>query len=275
MTSKTHYNLWVAGDKRVSLNYDMPDHLAGSKDIEDMRSKDLEAFDYELMQVGSSIDKKKDEGVIWRMGFPGMILDVNNVYVKSNGDVELRVRPIHPHRADLSFKADNTFYRNVTPLTIAGLMRDKSGVPVLGIRGGDVSNGSVAIIPGGHVDYEMLPVTNVVDALKREYIEEIGMVWDPANRMSTLGVMGNDDVPGINILNTIDVPYTFDEIKNAWKNAKDRFEHTSILSVPRGKLENLVYNGEMTIDEAKYTASKKTTTPYFIDCFRHFLEETK
>src|SRR3989344_6463689 len=101
-------NGWaLLGFEKLIVRYEVPEHLNGVDDIEEMRARDLEALNTELRKRGSSVDAKIAEGVIWRRGFPGMILDVRGSigvdvslrYGSSlNRKIVLRARPIHPPR---------------------------------------------------------------------------------------------------------------------------------------------------------------------------------
>ena len=149
----------------------------------------------------------------------------------------MHVIPIHPHRADLSYKQDKIFQRNVSPLTINALLIDKKGEIILGVRGGDVEAGKLGVIPGGHIDYQIPLVEDVNQELFREFKEELGFEFNARlHELNLLGVMGNDDVQGVNILNSIKVDYSFEELVHYLKEAKDNFEHSSLVSLNKKEI---------------------------------------
>jgi len=267
----TPYNLWIECPNSISLAYVIPKHLEGIEDIDSLRRRDLEELDSELKAQGSSLEEKTSSGVIWRMGFPGMILDVTNVGYGSLGNLNLRVTPIHPHRADLSFKQDKTLDRGATPLTIGAVLLDNNDTVILGIRGGSVAAGKVSTFPGGHVDFQRKRVTDVYEELEREFEEELGREFRHGqDTMELIGVMGNEDVQGINILTKISVDQSYGEIVDSWKCSKDRFEHDRLIRATDDQLRDLARTGK-----TDHEGSVIETTPYFADCMGHYLDSNK
>ncbi len=233
-----------------------------------MRKVDLELLDFELKQKNSSVEDKIKEGKIWRIEFPGMILDVQNVYLTCLKNLELNVFPIHPYRSDLTFRKDKTLDRIIFPLTINAVLITKKGEIVLGVRGGEVDAGKVGTLPGGHIDYQIPLIEDVNTELFREFEEELGVAYDPKkHKLSLIGVMGNDDLPGINILNSVEVDNTFEDIVDSWKNAKDRFEHDSLFRANLKEVYELAKKGRTRINGKNYE-----TTPIFQDCLNHFIK---
>ena len=266
--SRTPYNLFIGEPASISLDYSVPDHLKKINSTEDLREADLTKFDSELRRAGSSLDEKISSKVIWRKRFLGMILDVTHVRQDQYGNVTLRVSPIHPHRADLSYKQDKTLPRGVTPLTTGAILLDRKGNVILGVRGGDVECGKVATFPGGHIDFEDPRVEDVNYSLYREYNEELGIDFDQEkDKNSLIGIMGNGDTQGINILNTIQTHRSFEELEYFWRNAKDRFEHSDIFIAELFQLKDLVENGRTTKNDQLLE-----TTPYFQDCLYHYIK---
>jgi len=260
------YNLFIENPSKISLNYSIPGHLKGMSNIEEMRKVDLNNLDCSLKKEGSSLEEKIAEKKIWRMKFPGMILDVRKIYFSSN-ELYLDVTPIHPHRADLTFKQDRTLNKTTFPLTINSVPIIKDNEIVLGVRGGNVESGKVGIIPGGHIDYEIPQITDVNYSLLKEFEEEIGMKFNSEkHKLSLIGAMGNNNLLGINILNSVKMENTFEEILESWKNARDRFEHGSIFRVNFKDVLELSKTGKLQKEDKKYE-----TTPYFQDCLKHFV----
>jgi ADP-ribose pyrophosphatase YjhB (NUDIX family) len=271
------YNLFINRPQDITLRYSIPEHLGGIKNIDTMRKVDLEKLDYELQEKGTSVKDRIKNKKIWRMGFPEMILDVqkvtytpygNQLPMKGMGHVYLDVVPIHPHRADLTFRNDKTLDKIVYPLTINAIPVTKDNEIVLGVRGGDVEAGKVGVIPGGHIDYGFGIEKGVNWALAKEFNEEMGMPLSiHKHKLELIGVMGNDNLPGINIINRVKMSESFDEIVESWKNAKDRFEHASIFKVDYDELQELSDTGELEQKGTKYE-----TTPFFQDCLTRFVD---
>lgn len=274
--------LWIRNQGKINLHYSIPKHLEEITNTEELRSADLELFDSELRAQGTSVEGKKEEGVIWRLGFPGMILDVQGIQVgqksfdvkfpsqisyNSNGeDIDLYVSPIHPHRADLSFKHDRTLERLINPLTVNGVLEDSQGKVIVGIRGGNVDGGAAAVFPGGHVDYQNPRVRDVTNEVYREGREEAGLLDSEIESIEKLGLMGSTETRGVNILHRIRTNQTYETIKERQKGAEDAFEHKNLYAVGRDKIEELVRTGKFQIGNNTHP-----TTTYFKDCFEHYL----
>jgi hypothetical protein len=267
----TPYNLFISKPEKISLDYFVPEYLKGISNIEEMRKIDLDKLDFELKKEGSSLEEKIKDKKIWRMGFPGMILDVQKVHVSHSNEVYLGVVPIHPHRADLTFKKDKTLYRTIFPLTINAVPVTKANEIILGVRGGSVESGKVGVIPGGHIDYEIPNINDVNYGLLKEFEEEIGMKFNPEiHKLSLIGVMGNHDLPGINIINSIKMENSFEEIIESWKKARDNFEHGSIFKVNYQEVSELSKTGKLKKENKNYE-----TTIFFQDCLQHFVDYLK
>ena len=192
----------------------------------------------------------------------------NHMPVKGMGHVDLEVIPIHPHRADLTFRNDKTLDKIVYPLTINAVPVTRDDEIVLGVRGGDVEAGKVGVIPGGHIDYGFREEKGVNHALMQEFYEEMGMPMSiHKHKLELIGVMGNNDLPGINIINRVKMQESFDEIVESWKKAKDRFEHSSIFKVDYDELQDIVNDGRLEKEGKVYE-----TTPYFQDCLTRFAD---
>ncbi|MFH1589682.1 MAG: hypothetical protein ABIB43_03900 [archaeon] len=261
MTSK----IYAHHPKEVVLSYEIPTHLQGIVDEEKQREADLELLDEELKEHGSSLEEKLSSKIIWRMGFPGMILDVQRI---SPGDsVKLTLKPIHPHRADLAYKNDTTLSRNVSPLTVNALLESREGNFVLGIRGGAVETGKIAIVPGGHADYTIPQIENALETFRSEFREELGYEFD-SQEVSPIGVFTNRDTNGLTILYAAKTHCYFPKILENWALAKDREEHGSLFQASRQEIQQLAETGKLTLEGKEYS-----TTPLFQDCFRLILEK--
>ncbi|MFH0712184.1 MAG: NUDIX hydrolase [archaeon] len=262
------YGLFIGELVSVSLNYSIPSHLENLSGDENLRRVDLEKLSGELVLAGSSLEKKKSEGTIWRMGFPGMILDVNHIGQARYGELTVDVSPIHPHRADLAYKGDKSLSRTPVPLTVGAMLLDDEGNEVLAVRGGKVESGKVVSFPGGHVDFENPRVESPVAGLYREFYEEVGMKFDSSNhKASLIGVMNNSDTKGINVLYALKTPSSFKEIEDSWRNAGDRFEHDLLFPATGSDLKNLAKDGKMTRG-----GRELETTPFFKDVFSRYLD---
>lgn len=248
----------------VLLKYEIPEHLQDVKDIEEQRKADLEFLDTELKMRGSGLEEKLSSKVIWRQDFPGMVLDVQRIHF--NGYIELTLKPIHPHRADLAYKKDETLRRNVFPLTVNALLESAEGSFPLGIRGGSVETGKIAIIPGGHVDYTIPEIENALETFRNEFDEELGYKFD--GQVLPVCVFNNGDTNGINVLYKAKTNLSFFEIVEKWKAAKDRGEHDSLVQAYYPEIRQLAETGKTTIKGEEYF-----TTPLFQDCFRIILEK--
>ncbi len=246
----------------IELNYRIPDYLKGIKDVDEQRKADLEALDSELNKEGSSLEEKISSGIIWRRGFPGMILDVQRVIANSNY-IKLEIKPIHPHRADLTYKRDKTLPKNASPFTVTGLLRDGNDNFVLGIRGGNVERGKIAIIPGGHADYIFPPIQNPLETFLNEFQEEIGYEFD--GQTSPSGLFTNRDTGGINIQYVARTDRTFQLIEESWRDAKDRSEHDSLFSATEQDITQLAQTGKTIVKGREHV-----TTPFIQDCFEIF-----
>jgi hypothetical protein len=257
------YSQKIQNPKEVFLNYTVPDHLEGIRNIKTLRDSDLTQLKTELENKGSSLKDKISDKTIWRMGFPGMVLDVKEI--KTGDDVYLEVSPIHPHRADLAFKNDKTLERNACPLTATGILISKEGYIVLGIRGGIVETGKVGVIPGGHIEYVFPRVQSTKPGFLAEFKEELGYSFDNTN-LPIIGVHNNKDTKGINVLYLAQTALSFEKIEEKWKAAKDRDEHNQLLKLKKDQVEELALTGKLSIQDKNLT-----TTPFFQDCLKHFL----
>lgn len=259
---------YIKDPTSITLNYYLPEHLSGIKEINDLRSADLNEFDKELRAGESSLEEKISKGVIWRKGFPGMILDVTSIHhCQRNGHITLNVSPIHPHRADLAYKIDRTLKRNVSPLTATSILIDNEGNFVLGIRGGSVESGKIGIIPGGHTDYKIPKIINPFDTFKDEFQEELGYNYEKEIELPILGVFTNKDTNGINVLYSATTSLFFNEINDRWKNAKDRGEHNFLFTVSEEDISKLAETGKLKFNKREYI-----TTVFFQDCFKIYLQ---
>ncbi|MEK6819556.1 MAG: hypothetical protein AABY10_06520, partial [Nanoarchaeota archaeon] len=212
--------IYISDFSDITLRYEIPEHLNGIADTEGQRKADLELLDTELRENGSSLEEKISSNIIWRMKFPGMILDVKRISLDSS--VKLTLKPIHPYRADLAYKNDRTLPRNVSPLTVNALLESAEGSFPLGIRGGSVETGKIAIIPGGHVDYTIPEIENALETFRNEFDEELGYKFD--GQVLPVCVFNNGDTNGINVLYKAKTNLSFFEIVESWGAAKDRGE---------------------------------------------------
>jgi len=257
--------VYIPNPLKIEIVYDLPAHLRGVESIEEMRKRDLEALDQELREKGSSLDEKIKTKSIWRMGFPGMVLDITNLsYI--NGNATLTAVPIHPHRADLAFhnsihpvrrgsNYDTTLDRNVTPLTALGPMVDRDNHFIMGLRKGNVGTG-LGIIPGGHVDYTIPPMTNPVGGLEQEFGEEVGYPFgDGGERIVYRAVMDNFDINGLNVVYGLKSDRTFEEIQEAWRTAKDRGIHKSLHKLTPSEARELADKGQITKGNQIYSST--------------------
>ncbi len=242
----------------VLLKYDIPEHLRGVENTEQQRRADLALLDNELKKHSSSLEEKISSGVIWRRGFPGMILDVRRIDHSSY--VEIITRPIHPHRADLAYKKDRTLPRNAFPLTVNALLENAENNFVLGIRGGLVESEKIAIIPGGHADYTNPVIESTLETFRSEFKEELGYEFD--GEVFPLCVFTNRDTNGINVFYRTKTKLGFPEILENWKSAKDRGEHNSLFRASYQTIRQLAETGK-TIVEGR----ECETTPFLQDCF--------
>jgi len=264
---RSDYSLFIQEPKNIVLNHSIPQHLRGIESIDELRTVDLGKLSCELVQAGSSLKEKVGDGTIWRMGFPGMILDVAGIYQNGTGDVTFDVSPIHPYRADLAYRGDQTLPRRVAPLTVGSIIFEKTGRPVLGIRGGDVENGTVDCFPGGHVDFGYDQSRSVLPYMSREFYEELGREIDTSrDNLRLLGFMDNRDTGGINVLYSIKTTSSFEEIRACWEKAKDRVEHSSVFLSSDSELKRLGGGKEILHEGSSFRA-----TPFFADCFANYL----
>jgi hypothetical protein len=257
-----NYELFISNPGRISLEYSVPEHLQGIRDTSQLREADLELLDIELKANGSSLDEKISSGVIWRMGFPEMVLDVSRMDYDRDS-AKLYVSPIHPHRADLAFRGDRSLPRNVVTLTTNALLKCAEGNYVLGIRGGDVGAGKIGIIPGGHTDYTMPPIINPLDTLRTEFEEELGYNFQDNGGVPVKGLFSNRDTQGINVLYTAKTDLEFSEVLEKWRGAKDRGEHSLLFQATEVEIRQLAETGQLNVKGERYL-----TNPFFQDCFR-------
>lgn len=256
-------NIYITNLERVELVYEIPRHLQGIEDTSQLREVDLELLRRELKENGSSLDEKISSGAIWRMDFPRMVVDVSRLDYDGR-NAQLTVSPIHPHRADLSYKRDETLPRNVAPLTANALLQSAEGSFVLGIREGDVASGKIGIIPGGHTDYGFPLVTNPLDTLRSEFEEELGYNFGVSGREIPLRAVFTDrNTQGMNVLYTARTDLAFPQILEKWKGAKDRWEHSSLFQATQEDIKQLAETGELDVEGKRYS-----TPPIFQDCFR-------
>lgn len=248
--------------KKVFLSYNVPKSLKQLTDIPLTRKIDSGLLDKELMGRNSSLNEKISSGIIWRMKFPGMILDVKKIN-ELKDLIELVVSPAHPHRADLAYKRDKTLQKNVCPLTITSILQTKERGYVLGIRGGSVEFGKIGVIPGGHAEYKFPLIKNTLETFKAEFEEEIGYKFGDDKNVFLLGVFKNRDTKGINVLYFAKTNLIFPEILKKWKKAKDRDEHSSLFLATKKDLVKLAKTGKLIVDGKEYL-----TTPFFQDCFK-------
>jgi 8-oxo-dGTP pyrophosphatase MutT (NUDIX family) len=254
--------------EEITLFYDIPEHLRGIKDTEELREADLGLLERELKRRGSSLDDKKKSKIIWRMGFPGMILDVTKLEADKKS-VYLHVSPIHPHRADLAFKRDETLGRNPEPLSVAAMLRERKGYFVLGIRGGNVETGKIAVLPGGHAEYTEPHIETPFDTLKTEFEEELGYPLEAREEeVPILGVFRNRDTDGIHVLYNLKTNLEFREILEKWKNAEHKYEHRSLLTVSQEGIRTIAETGEFPLPELGGPVEYYPTSLFFRDCFR-------
>lgn len=248
----------------VRLFYEIPEHLKNYSDTLELRRSDLALLDKELRENGSSLEEKISSGIVWRMGFPGMIVDVK----KLNSDFKstrLMVSPIHPYRADLTYKMDITLPRNVVPLTVNALLRSADGGFVLGIRGGNVEAGKIGLIPGGHTDYVLPLMTDPSETFMAEFREELGYIFDNEN-VSILGLFTNRDTNGVNVMYSAQTNLTFIEVLEMWERAKDRDEHNHLFKATDEDIRQLAKTGKVVLNHREVT-----TTPFFQDCFKMYI----
>lgn len=261
------YKVAIATSAEVSIEYSIPEHLQSATTVEEMRERDKVKLDEELQLQGWNIDKKIAAKQIWRMGFPGMILDIREIVVDANTAV-MRAVPIHPHRADLAYKSDATLSRNVVPLTANAVVTDADRNVVAGVRGGNVEAGKIAVIPGGHAEcMENFYGRNVAIALFNEFGEELGRYAPHEFDISPTSMFNNEDTNGINVLFHLNIKKSFEEIEARWKQAKDRAEHQELRKLTIAETLSLVNNGAVVIDGKQYE-----TTPFFRRCFAHFID---
>lgn len=262
------YNLFLRNPEKIYLNYEIPNHLKGIKNIDEMRKIDLEKLNLELKKEGSNLEEKINQRIIWRLSFPKMILDVKEI-IKLKRDVySFLVSPIHPHRADLAYKKDKTLGKNVSPLTANSLIQDHNQNFILGIRGGEVEEGKIGIIPGGHADYLGNFFKDPLYTLVNEFEEELGFNLNKRNNPKILSSFFNKDTKGVNVLYSLNsLDKSFEDIKGKWKNAKDRGEHNSLLKINYESLIELASKGKINLREKAFS-----TTPFFQDCFKSFVD---
>lgn len=252
------FQIYVHNFSDVFLRYEIPEHLQGIQDTEQLRMADLDLFDNELRKNGSSLEEKISSGVIWRMNFPGIILDVQKINYTSY--MEIVLKPIHPHRADLAYKQDRTLPKNVSPLTVNALLENAEGSFILGIRGGSVETGKIAIIPGGHAEYTLPQIENVLETFRAEFREELGYEFD--GHVSPVCVLTNKDTKGLNVLYAARTGLPFPQIEKNWRTAKDRGEHNLLIEASARDIEQLARTGKTVINGREYS-----TTPLLKDCF--------
>ncbi len=256
--------IYITGLENIRLSYEIPGHLR-ERDMSGLRESDLALLNKELRENHSSLEEKIASGIIWRMSFPGMIVDVKKLTYDSKS-AQLVVCPIHPYRADLAYKNDRTLPRNAAPLTTTALLKSADGFFVLGIRGGNVECGKIGLIPGGHVDYSLPLITNPLETFLTEFEEELGYAFDNKNIL-TLGLFTNCDANGINAMYSVQTSLTFPEILQNWEGAKDRREHSCLFKATDEDIKQLAKTGKLLLNDREVT-----TTHFFQDCFRLYTE---
>src|SRR3989304_2555154 len=251
----------ITSPNQVTFNYQIPSHLEGISDMSLVRDADLTLLNDELKQRGSDVESKKEGKIIWRLGFPNMVLDATNVYMYEGG-VCMDVVPIHPHRADLAFKGDKSLKRNVYPVTVNSILVDSEGNKILGVRGGNVAQGKLGVIPGGHAEYNSKnPERSAFVHLLAEFEEELDFPYEKSELESPIvGVFDNRDINGINVLYVTKINKSYEEISQSQKFAKDSYEHEKLLKLGRSHLEELAGTGKLNLGSKGYE-----TTPFFQD----------
>lgn len=266
MVNLAEEKFYIVRPDRMTIAYAVPGHLEDCDGIEEMHTRDLVALGRELHVRGSSVDGKIGEKKIWRMGFPGMVVDAREMNY-AEGELDVRAVPIHPHRADLAYRGDGTLERNVNVVTVNAVLESKEGCAVVGIRGGDVEGGKIGVIPGGHLEY---PATRIIGGLLAESEEELGYrIPGEFGETDLVGVFPNKDTNGVNFLYVAKTNLGFDEIRERWMGAQDRGEHTSLLQLERDEIGELAQEGKLRIGQKEIS-----TTPFFQDCFAHYLNHT-
>jgi len=251
----------------IRVEYTIPEHLKGIHTIDEMRAADCQKLDEELHAKGSSIDAKIREGVIWRLGFPSIVLNAR-AQGRPNNAVALTVVPIHPHRADLAYKGDRTLRPGVAPLTVSGILLDDRGDLVLGIRGGTVEAQKVGIIPAGHANYDFShPSDLIMRTLINEAEEEISLEPDEVLRWASLtDLFVNMDTNGLHVSYTLNSGLPFTELERRWQSAKDRYEHEGLFSISLSALCTALIENCVHISQGRYTFS-----PFSRHCLKNFL----
>ena len=256
--------IYSPGIENVELSYEIPEHLKDSNILK-LRENDLTLLDSELKGNGSSLEEKIISRIIWRMHFPGMIVDVKKLNYNGKS-AKLTLSPIHPHRADLAYKNDRTLFRNVAPLTVTALLKSIEGSFVLGVRGGNVESGKIGLIPGGHTDYVFPLITDPLETFMSEFREELGYTFD-GEAVSILGLFTNRDTNGINIMYSVQTNLTFYEILKNWEIAIDKTEHNSLFQATDEDIRHLAQSGKLLLD-----CKELITTPFFQDCFKLYIK---
>ena len=252
----------IYAPEQVTFEYQIHDHLRGISTVEDMRQTDLDLLKIELRSKGTTLEQEISQGRIWRMKFPGMILDAKALY-SNDGTVRIQVYPIHPHRADLTQRA--THLERRCPITVNAIIVNQDHQVILAPR---TDAPILGVIPGGHVEYDpQNPQSDSLDHLLNEFKEELGFAHSGIrSETPIICVHDNKDIRGINVLHSITVKKSFREILELWKKAKDRYEHSTLLSAPGERLDELAHTGKTTLAEKPYE-----TTLFFQDCIRYFL----
>ncbi len=255
----------------VGITYEVPSHLKGISTIDELRARDLAALEGDLRSVGG-VAAKKATGMIFREKFSGMALDITAHSFTRQGGITLIASPIHPYRADLAYKRDTSLPRTVCPLTVNALPLLRDGRVLLGVRGGAVASGKIAVIPGGHAEYHPTKyVTHAGGALDFEWAEEIGSAITSAMRVHLLALHPNRDTSGLNVLHTVATELSYEEIATAWEQAPDRKEHERVFPATIADLEMLVHEGALKLP----SGTTGTTTPFFQDCFAHYIDSLR
>jgi len=249
---------------KVTFAYQIPDHLKGITDVSELRQADLELLKEELRSNGSSLEEKIGQKTIWRMNFPGMVLDAKELS-SEQGAIQIKVAPIHPYRADLTFKRDRTLEKRC-PITVNSILMDEEYGVIMAVRSDD---GFLGVIPGGHAEYNPEnPETNPFQHLLIEFEEELGFEHPKAGEKTPIVCLhDNKDTFGINLLYSTAVKKSFGEIQALWERAKDRYEHNTLVKVPSESLLKLAETRAIDLDGKPYH-----TTPFFRDCIQYHLE---
>src|SRR3989338_9573535 len=217
----------------IRYNVTVPEHLTEYRNnIEEMRKADLILLDQELRRKGSSIEEKVKEEKIWRMKFPHMIYGIDEICKKEN-NVYIDLHPMHPHRADLTFKKDRSLENVPGPLTVTAIVETEGNL-IFGLRGGFVESGKIGFIPGGHADYHNSSISEDIGrrALHTETEEELGLTNEEYS-LEIFGIHENPETNGHNIIARMSTHLSLAELEQKRKEASDAWEHSKLVAVPK------------------------------------------